>query len=918
MERDTSNHTLNIMGKDSALRYTPLRFETNGIYQDLIFWFDHQMGTWSVTQKFDLPWYCKPHHMTLKGGILADEMGAGKTVTMIAKCLEENEESYEDYAERHMKNNPLIIPTFATLIVCPQNLLKQWKGEFLKFSNLKLGTELIAIESKLQWNQLTYYQLMHAKVVLVAEAFMDTSNENFYYGDPMLYSDVREQNGLPPKNRQKLSELKLRTAYTTLATLASFSEQQIETFLHQSPVVLHLMFFNRVIYDEMHRFSTKNKKTSFKNVMRHLKAEFYWGLTGTPALQNAKEVSSNLDFLTSMTTSTAMSQDLNNTDDCYRFIHRHIKRFATAEDIRATLPPISEHVTYLDLTLPEQILYQSEEMGFKNKPKRTGAAVDELLVWRRKFLLGCSSHYAMIVGDTAMIKEKATFTEFANQVQKRRLERIKELKASKGKKGELSSTALQKIETLESQHRYYQNASKLLHNVSNPQCNKCHRSLSNDSIHIASTCGHYFCKGCASSFSKAPHSCLVCRFHGHIQVLSRYDAVEDHPSSSSFSGTKMNQILADLKALMQDKEAKNRIILFSEFRGLANLIHQSLLDNGIQSLRIQGMESHRENTKAKWSEESPILILTAEDGAAGLNLPAANHVFLVHPFINKAIEEQAIARAHRPGQQREVKVWRYVTKNTLEEKLWNSRRHNEPVNEIVKEEDDDDEEELSMIIGGRMDEPIMIDDDDEEIQMEEMEEEPYASSIVGIKDSDWPSQQPNISDPQYPTQILQALQALHRIVTCHYDRLENEHYEEGIEDEEEEDNEEQTLKHYEHLKDLRNLNLPYFTPDATLEWIGHLPNQINTQRDMDTICKGAQCIHKSLLEYVETQTGEREDALGIVCGQMDILMNGDVEYFTHELENSIDALKDIFEKQEEEEELDHGDVVRENKKRKLE
>jgi SNF2 family DNA or RNA helicase len=56
-------------------------------------------------------------------------------------------------------------------------------------------------------------------------------------------------------------------------------------------------------------------------------------------------------------------------------------------------------------------------------------------------------------------------------------------------------------------------------------------------------------------------------------------------------------------------------------------------------------------------------------GGAGLNLTEADCVFLIDPWWNPAAEEQAIARAHRIGQKKHVFVWRFITKETIEEKI---------------------------------------------------------------------------------------------------------------------------------------------------------------------------------------------------------------------------------------------------------
>ena len=64
-----------------------------------------------------------------------------------------------------------------------------------------------------------------------------------------------------------------------------------------------------------------------------------------------------------------------------------------------------------------------------------------------------------------------------------------------------------------------------------------------------------------------------------------------------------------------------------------------------------------------------MLLVSLKAGGTGINLTAADHVFLLDPWWNPAVEEQAADRAHRFGQERPVMVYRMVTKDTVEERI---------------------------------------------------------------------------------------------------------------------------------------------------------------------------------------------------------------------------------------------------------
>ena len=65
----------------------------------------------------------------------------------------------------------------------------------------------------------------------------------------------------------------------------------------------------------------------------------------------------------------------------------------------------------------------------------------------------------------------------------------------------------------------------------------------------------------------------------------------------------------------------------------------------------------------------PVMLLSLKAGGVGLNLTAADHVFLVDPWWNPATEDQAADRAHRIGQDRPVMVYRLVATDTVEERI---------------------------------------------------------------------------------------------------------------------------------------------------------------------------------------------------------------------------------------------------------
>jgi superfamily II DNA or RNA helicase len=129
--------------------------------------------------------------------------------------------------------------------------------------------------------------------------------------------------------------------------------------------------------------------------------------------------------------------------------------------------------------------------------------------------------------------------------------------------------------------------------------------------------------------------------------------------------------LAEL--LQQLKDAGDRkIVLFSEWTTMLNLIEPLMDDIGIHFVRLDGSVPQKKRQQLVHqfqNDENCDAIIMSSAGNTGLNLQAANTVINVELPWNPAILEQRIGRAHRMGQQRPVQVYLMVTEETIEERL---------------------------------------------------------------------------------------------------------------------------------------------------------------------------------------------------------------------------------------------------------
>jgi superfamily II DNA or RNA helicase len=133
------------------------------------------------------------------------------------------------------------------------------------------------------------------------------------------------------------------------------------------------------------------------------------------------------------------------------------------------------------------------------------------------------------------------------------------------------------------------------------------------------------------------------------------------------ASSKVRRLVESLEEAAADG---HRALVFSQWTSLLDRIEPQLDAAGIAHDRLDGSTRDRAGVVARFQGGSvPVLLVSLKAGGTGLNLTAADHVFLVDPWWNPAVEDQAADRAHRIGQERPVLVYRLVATGTVEERI---------------------------------------------------------------------------------------------------------------------------------------------------------------------------------------------------------------------------------------------------------
>ncbi len=132
--------------------------------------------------------------------------------------------------------------------------------------------------------------------------------------------------------------------------------------------------------------------------------------------------------------------------------------------------------------------------------------------------------------------------------------------------------------------------------------------------------------------------------------------------------SKLALLLEELETAMADG---HRSLVFSQWTSLLDRVEPLLRAADFPFTRLDGSTRDRAGVIQSFQDEDgpPIMLVSLQAGGTGLNLTAADHVFLLDPWWNPAVEQQAADRAHRIGQDRPVVVYRLVAEQTVEERI---------------------------------------------------------------------------------------------------------------------------------------------------------------------------------------------------------------------------------------------------------
>ena len=590
---------------------------------------------------------------SIRGGILADEMGMGKTIEILSLILTNTPHlltriqnyNFDGKPNQDYSNPNSKIPlneTHSTLIVCPLSVLTQWTQEMQNHSVP---------------NFLSIY---------VYHGANRNKDPKFLHNHDIVI-----------------------TTYATLATELP-SEKKSSKTNHESKKnvkkekgALLQVNWLRVVLDEAHTIkdrTTRTAKSAFE-----LKSERKWCVTGTPIQNKLDDLFSLLHFLqvepfcdynwwNQVIMKPIRSRDDKGFARLQTILQSILLRRTKTQRINnvpiVSLPPRIMKVTKIPFMKEEEDFYKAL---WDNAKTKFNKYVEIGTVLR---------NYAHILELLLRLRQAC---DHPNLVVSSRSKNAKNV-------NKLLEKYLKESHTIDSSSENFTNIFNRC-NINDIECLICLEMIDTP---VITPCGHLFCKECIerefTNLNTKNTKCPCCSYSVTKKQLipipvspitnqeQNLSSITTSSSSSIINEKEQNwNTSSKIEALLQElisiweKDPSTKSIVFSQWTSMLDLVELPLQKMGIKFVRLDGSmsQSNRQVSVDSFNSnpEVKVFLISMKAGGLGLNLVSASCVFLLDPWWNPATEQQAIDRVHRLGQTKPVFVTRFIIRGTIEERI---------------------------------------------------------------------------------------------------------------------------------------------------------------------------------------------------------------------------------------------------------
>lgn len=157
-----------------------------------------------------------------------------------------------------------------------------------------------------------------------------------------------------------------------------------------------------------------------------------------------------------------------------------------------------------------------------------------------------------------------------------------------------------------------------------------------------------------------------------LEGLTKLRQLANHPRMIEQGYTGDSGKLEDITHMLQNALAEgHKVLVFSQFVKHLDIVKQYLKESKIDFAYLDGSSIDRKEQVDRFNKDTnlKVFLISIKAGGLGLNLTEADYVFILDPWWNPAVEAQAVDRAHRIGQKKKVFTYKFITRNSVEEKI---------------------------------------------------------------------------------------------------------------------------------------------------------------------------------------------------------------------------------------------------------
>ena len=157
-----------------------------------------------------------------------------------------------------------------------------------------------------------------------------------------------------------------------------------------------------------------------------------------------------------------------------------------------------------------------------------------------------------------------------------------------------------------------------------------------------------------------------------LEGLTKLRQLANHPRMTDPSYTGDSGKFEDITHMLASALTEDhKVLVFSQYVKHLELVKQYLKEQKIDFAYLDGSSTDRKEQVERFNKDPKLklFLISIKAGGLGLNLTEADYVFILDPWWNPAVEAQAVDRAHRIGQKKKVFTYKFITRNTVEEKI---------------------------------------------------------------------------------------------------------------------------------------------------------------------------------------------------------------------------------------------------------